>query len=33
MVVDDGGLGKASQFRGGDSSLILPNGVTLHKGR
>ena len=30
VVVDDG---KASEFRGGDGSLMLLNGVSVHKGR
>ena len=32
MIVDDGGLRKASEFRGGDGSLRLLNGVSVHKG-
>ena len=33
VVVDDCGLGKASEFRGGDGSLRLLNGVSVHKRR
>ena len=33
VVVDDGGLRKASEFRGGDGSLSLLNRVSLHKWR
>ena len=33
VVVDDGGLGKASEFRGGDGSLGLLKGVSVHKRR
>ena len=33
VFVDDRGLGKASEFRGGDGSLRLLNGVSVHKER